>query len=82
MADVVLVDTMISLEMIEQIMEVRKIRLVRANIFSNVGSREWAALEGTRQGAVIRCMVHVGQRYEDLEVLGQALDGVDLEETF
>jgi len=79
MADVVLLDIIISLEMIKEIVEVRKVRLVRANVFCNVRSREWAALERTSKGAVVRRVVHVGQRYEDLEVLGQALDGVDLD---
>ena len=78
MADAILLDTIISLEMIKQIMEIRKIRLVRANVFGDVRSREWAALKRTRECAVVGDMVHVRQWYEDLEVLGQAFDGVDL----
>jgi len=82
MADVILLDTVISLEVIEKVMKIRKIRLVRANVFGNVRGREWAALEGTGQSALsVRSMVHVGHGHEDLEVLGQALDGVDLQGT-
>ena len=78
MADIILLNTIISLEMIEEILEIRKIRLVGTNVFRNVRSRERAALERTVQGPVVRGMVHVGQRHEDLEVLGQALNGIDL----
>ena len=78
MADIILLDAIVSLEVIEEIAEVRKIRLVRANVFSDVRSREWAALKRTRECAVVGGMVHVRQWYEDLEVFGQALDGVDL----
>lgn len=79
MTDVILLHTIISLEVIKEIMEVRKVRLVRTNVFGNVRSRERATLEGTRQSAVVRRMIHVRQGHKDLEVLGQALDGVDLE---
>lgn len=79
MADAILLDTIISLEMIKQIMEIRKIRLVRANVFGNVRSSEWAALKRSRKSPVVGSMVHVRQRHENLEVLGQALDGVDLD---
>jgi hypothetical protein len=81
-ADTVLLDTVVSLEMIKEIMEVRKIRLVRADVFGKVRSREWTPLERTGQRAVVRRVVHVCQRHEDLEVLGQALDGVDLGEIY
>jgi hypothetical protein len=79
MAYVVLLDTVISLEMIEEVLEVREIRLVRTDVFGDIGSRERAALERARQGAIVRRMVHVRQRHKDLEVLGQALDSVDLD---
>jgi len=48
MADIVLLDTVISLEMVKEVVEVRKVRLVRANVFGNVRSREWATLERPR----------------------------------
>jgi hypothetical protein len=77
--DIILLDTIIGLEVIKEVMEVRKIRLVRTDVFCDVGSRERAALERTRQRAIVRRMVHVCQRHKDLEVLGQALDSVDLD---
>ena len=70
MADIIPLDATSSLEMIKETMEVRKIALVRSNVFGKVRCREWTALERTRQRAIAGGMVHVRRRYDDLEVLG------------
>jgi hypothetical protein len=77
-ANIVLLDTIIGLEVIEQVVEVREIGLVRTDVFSDVRCRERTAIERSRESAVVGCVVHVRQRDEDLEVLRQSFDRIDL----
>jgi hypothetical protein len=78
MANIILLDPIIGFKVIEQVVEVRKLGLVRPNVFSNVRSRKRTAIERPRECAIVGCMVHVRQRYEDIEVLRQSLDRIDL----